>query len=321
MSGRQEKTALELHAPATRSRYDVQVDQMKETRKLAEDGDEVAKRFMRLSGEEQRAQMVGTDELGGYTVPDSDMGLLETALLRYNSIMQAGPRMFNTSDGRPIPVVKNDDTANEGEWLAERQTSSEGEVNFERGELRAHSVGSYRIPISFELLRDSGFDILSYIIDLAYIRVGRAMGRAMTVGDGVGKPRGAAVDAHEAVAVGAGASVVLTYNNILDFFSELPAAYASMMPVLQLSRKTRFGIMKIVDTQGRPLFLPSLVPDAPGTVLGDRYVENDFLDEVGGASRTVMLYGDWMRYFARNVQMVEVSALLGHVPESAQHCG
>ena len=98
MSGSQEKTRRwSCHAPATRSRYVVQVDHMKETRKLAEDGDEVAKRFMRLSGEEQRAQMVGTDELGGYTVPDSDMGLLETALLRYNSIMQAGPRMFNTS--------------------------------------------------------------------------------------------------------------------------------------------------------------------------------------------------------------------------------
>lgn len=282
-------------------------DQLRYAQKLAEDGDEVSRRFLNLVDRtESRAQMVGSDVLGGYTVPDSDMGLFDVAMKRYNSVMQAGPRMFNTSHGRDIPIVLSDDTDEEGEWLAERQSSSEGAIEYERGELRAHSIGSKRIPISFELLRDSSFDILAHTIDQSYTRIARGKARAMTAGDGVGKPRGIIHDAvAKAPTIANTANTSYTYDNWVDFFGNLPAAYATS-PTLMVSRRSRFDMMKIKDSDGRPLWMPNLVPGAPGTVLGDMYVENDFLGNLGSASQTLAVYGDIMKYYAREVQMVEV---------------
>jgi len=54
-------------------------------------------------------QVVGTDSLGGYTVPEGFSGELEVAMKWYGAMLEAA-RILNTSSGNPLPWPTLDDT-------------------------------------------------------------------------------------------------------------------------------------------------------------------------------------------------------------------
>jgi len=59
------------------------------------------------------------------------------------------------------------------------------------------------------------------------------------------------------------------------------------------------AIKKLVDSQNRPLWMPSYVQGAPDTIDGTRYWINQDMDNTINASSKLILAGDFSKYYIR----------------------
>jgi HK97 family phage major capsid protein len=99
-------------------------------------------------------------------------------------------RVINTSTGNPLQWPTMDDTANDGEWLAEATTIGQVNPAFERITFTANVASSKQVLVSVQLLKDSAFDVQSLLSDAMGIRIGRRVNLGYTKGNGSGQPTG-----------------------------------------------------------------------------------------------------------------------------------
>lgn len=257
-------------------------------------------------------QVAGVDTLGGFAAGAPEAMMFVDAMKRYNSVDMAGAEVLNTSNIVDIPILTSDNTGRIGRWLAERQAAREEDIEVDLDVLRAYAITSDEIPVSLDLLLYSDFDFVGYIMNLLGKIIGRGIGKGYTDGIGAGQSRGVIHDAHKTITLDSKTAV--TYDEFVDLQVSLDAVHDVMGPKWMFTRKTRGTTMKVKNDDGTPIFMPSLVPEAPSTVLGDMYVENDFMDTVGvGATnngdKPVIMYGDWSAYKGRTVGAVDMYTL------------
>ena len=178
--------------------------------------------------------------------------------------------------------------------------------------LRAYAITSDEIPISLDLLLYSDFDFVGWLMQLLGKIIGRGIGKAQTDGIGAGQPRGFLHDVEKTITLAS--ATAITYDEFVDLQVSLDAVHDPMGPKWMFTRKTRGTVMKIKNDEGTPIFMPSLVPEAPSTVLGDPYVENDFMKSAatgvtGNTDVPVVAYGDWSAYKGRTVGSVDMYTL------------
>jgi HK97 family phage major capsid protein len=148
---------------------------------------------------------VSTDVLGGYTVPEGFVMNLEYALRAYGGLRNVA-EVLRTETAQPLPWPTIADTTpgstdpiyggsliNVGELLGENVATSlqgtppaMGAVIF-----GAQKFSSKLIQISTELLRDSAFNLATYIGKIIGERLGRIIAQKIVTGSGGGiVPRG-----------------------------------------------------------------------------------------------------------------------------------
>lgn len=122
-------------------------------------------RHGQVIGGETRDQGVATGAAGGYTVAPEFMTNLERAMKSYN-----GPRqvcdVMRTDTGAQMPWPTVDDTANEGELLAENATIASQDATFANVVFNAYKFSSKMIAVSYELLNDSAFNFAEVLGNL-----------------------------------------------------------------------------------------------------------------------------------------------------------
>jgi HK97 family phage major capsid protein len=249
---------------------------------------------------EYRAQAVAPGAAGGFTVPDELMRAIEVALLTYGGMRQAAS-VIRTATGAALPWPTVNDTNQMGVILADNTQVTNQDVVFAQLVLDAYKYSSKQVLVSVELLQDSATPVGGLIGGLLGERIGRITNNHFTVGTGVGQPNGIVTAAAVGYTAPNATSQVTTwtYPSIVELEHSVDPAYrrsGSFMMADASLKKTK----QLVDSQGRPLWVPSLATGAPDSLMGYPIIINQDMAVMGAGAKSV-LFGDLSKYLIRDV--------------------
>lgn len=253
---------------------------------------------------EVRAQSVGTDSAGGYTVPEGFSNEIDRAMAMWGPMWDANiVRELNTGTGNRLPWPTVDDTAKTGRIKAENANVDDDgtdDVVFAEKQLDAYVYDTGMVKVPLELLTDSAFNMDALLNDLFAERLGRIANTALTTGSGSSQPNGivtAATSGKTAAATGA-----VTFDEIIDLFHSVDPAYRQSPKCRWQFNDTTFAaISKLKDGQSNYLWRQGDVRSGDPDLLWNKpYSINQAMANMG-ASTTPILFGDHSRYVVRKV--------------------
>lgn len=251
-------------------------------------------------------QVVGTDSLGGYLVPDTWQPEIERAMLDYSGIMQAA-RIIRTAGGNTLYWPTEDDTSTLAVKTAEAAGVTVADLAFAQKQLDAYKYTSM-IKVSEELLQDAAYDIQAEITNAFGPRFGRIMNQECTLGDGSGDPNGI-VTATSAGKTTASATAI-TFAEVLDLKHSIDPAYRNSPTFgFMFNDAVLLYLKKLLDTTNRPLWTPSFRDGQPDTIDSTRYWINQSMDSSINTASKIMLAGDFNKYIIRISKDMSVTRL------------
>jgi HK97 family phage major capsid protein len=252
------------------------------------------------------AQGVATGPIGLFTVPNETMRALEVALLTFGGMRQACT-VIRTGSGAALPFPTVNDTTQSGVLLAENVAATEAGVTFGQMVLNSYKYSSKYVLVSVELLQDSSINVAEFLGSALGTRIGRITNRDFTLGTGSANPNGIvnAATLGKTGATGQQASVI--YADLVDLEHSVDPAYRAGARFMMHDQSLKV-IKKLVDSQGRPLWMPGLVGGAPDTILGYPFTINQDLATMATSAKSI-LFGDFSKYIIRDVAEVSVLRL------------
>ena len=264
---------------------------------------------------EQRALGVGTGSAGGYTVPQGFLADLITRMKAFGAVRRVA-KVITTDTGADTPIPTFDDTANVGRILAENTQLTQTDVAFGTKTIKAYMYSSDLVLVSYQLLDDSAFNVQSELTDALGMRIGRIQNQHFTTGTGTAQPQGLVTGGTVAVtgATGTtttfGGTTAAAYGNLVTLMHAVDPAYRQggncrwMMGDVALS-----VIRMLADSQGRPLWEPSLQNGVPDNLLGYPVEINPDMAAPAANAKSVA-FGDFNAgYLVREVKGVQMVRL------------
>ena len=276
------------------------------------DHDDKAIMMQRYTPNIQGAQGVGTGGAGGFAVPDAPMHDLVEAMKLIGGVLPYAT-IVPSQSGAPLPIPTDNETAVEGEIVAENVAHNEGDITLSSVTLDSFLYSSKIVRVSIQLMDDSGFDFGRYVIRKLGQRIGRITARHWVVGDGSSKPRGISVAAP--VGKTAASATAITYDELVDLFHSVDGVYRANGTWL-MGDTTFAALRKLKDGQSRPLY-GDLSNSAPNMLLG-RPVSIDPNMPAMTTGQKSVIFGDLSNYFVLFVKDVRVMRLEERYAEFAQ---
>ena len=241
-------------------------------------------------------QIVGTDSLGGYFVPDTWQPEIERAMLDYSGIMQAA-RILRTETGRVLYWPTEDDTATLAVKTAEAAAATVADLTLAQVQLDAYKYTSL-MKVSEELMQDSAYNIMAEMTNAFAPRFGRKLNAECTTGDGSGDPNG--VVTASTLGKTAASATAITIPEILALKHSIDPSYRNSPNFgFMFHDAVLLNLKTLVDSEGRPLWNPSYREGEANTIDGTRYWINQGMDSTINASSKIMLCGDFQKYIIR----------------------
>jgi HK97 family phage major capsid protein len=258
---------------------------------------------------EHRAQAVGTDSAGGYTVPTGFLNELIRSMVAYSPMFDENlTRQLVTASGNQIEIPTTDDTGNTAVLIAENAAAAEDDMTFGQIVLDAYKYTSGLIKVSAELMQDSAINVEAEIRAAMAVRFGRGIGAALTTGDGSAKPHGIVAAAGAGPTSAAGAAI--TFDDLIELQHSIDPAYrGAASTAFMMNDGTLKSVRKLKDANDNYIWQPANVQTgAPASLLGERYVINQAMANIALNSRSV-LFGDMNKYVVRRVRDVSIRRL------------
>ncbi|MDQ3432559.1 MAG: phage major capsid protein [Actinomycetota bacterium] len=263
-----------------------------------------------VEGKELRAQGVATGAAGGYLVPAQFRAKLVEAM-KYYGPMREVAEVITTETGATLPWPTSDDTANVGAILAENGQVTEQDVTLGQADVGAYMYTSKLVRVSYQLLQDSAFDVESWLARVLGQRIGRIQNTHFTTGTGTAQPEGVQTNAVVGKQGIVGQTTSITYDDLIDLIHSVDPAYREsanngfMLHDLSLAK-----VRKLKDTQGRPLWEPSVQAGVPDSVLGYRYRINNDMPQMAASVKSILfgdLFAGYLIRDVRDIQMIRLS--------------
>lgn len=260
-----------------------------------------------VAGRPQNAQsgQQSNGAAGGYLVPTGWGGELLEALKSFGG-MRSVATVIQTAGGNPLPWPTVDETAQEGEIVAESVAASSQDATFGTLSIGAYKFSSKIFTIPFELLMDQGpgIDVEAFIRRAAATRIARIQNRLFTTGTGTNQPRGI-VTAAVAGKVGAtGQTASVLSDDLIDLEHSVDPAYRAMPGVGFMFHDTTLRVLKkMKDAQNRPLWMPGFTTKEPDTFNGYKYTINQQMPTMAANAKSI-LFGDMSQYMIRDIMQV-----------------
>lgn len=263
---------------------------------------------------ELRAQSVGTNSAGGYTVPDSMRQKIVDRLKAFGGVANE-VEVITTASGEDLRWPTLDDTGNAGVIASEGGAPGSGgaDLVFGEGLLQAYKYvapGASNLPlrVSVELLQDSAYDIEGLVRDKLSTRIARAQSAHWVNGTGTGQPDGIATKATGPTYAATGAA--LTYADLVAAKHTVDPEYRTNA-VWSFNDATFAQLEGLVDGNGRPLLFQSTdsITGAPQfMLLGHRVViDQAFANYTDATTNVWGVFGDLKEgYVIRRVKDVQV---------------
>ena len=272
------------------------------------------KGFGALSAEERNilsrgtaTQVVGTDALGGYGVPQGFSGEVDIALA-FTGELERLARAFNTESGNLVPYPTNNDTATDAVLTAEAAESTIQDLTLGVVNLNAYKYTSL-VKVSEELMQDAGFDLTGFVIEQLGERIARATNSAFTVGTGSSQPSG--IVTGSTLGKTAASATAITSGEILDLIYSVNKAYrnsASFGLMMNDSTVAAVRALGLSVTNDFPVFVPSMAIGEPDRIMGiPVYVNNDI--EAISSGKKSIICGDMSKFIVRSAGNVVVERI------------
>ena len=234
---------------------------------------------------------IGTQESGGYLVPEEFERTLIEALTEENMLRRHCHIIQTSSGDRKIPIVATKGTAF---WTDEEGAIPESDDTFGQISIGAHKLATM-LKISEELLQDSVFDLPSYVAKEFARRIGTKEEESFVLGDGVGKPTGLLAASGGAQVGGTTSGASITMDDLIDLYYGLGAPYRSKA-VFIMNDATVKLIRKLKDSVGGYLWQPSIKEATPDTILNRPLYTCSFMPTVAAGAKAI-LFGDLSYYW------------------------
>lgn len=266
-----------------------------------------------LSDAEQRAlqpeqrEGITAGVSGAALVPSVISNIIEKALGNGTEFLSAID-MFSTTGGGDMTIPTINDTDSRAKIVAAYEKGEKGQKAFGSLTFKAYTYRTPIIPISYEMLQDSAFNMEQEIAKLLSEQFSKGLNYDFTNGSAGSEIKGIVA---EATAVNAGGADI-NFDNLMDLESALKAGYLQNAKWM-FNRATKAALMKIKDNNDQYIWQPGVANQAPATILGHEYVINDDMPNIA-AGATPIIFGDLKKFRFRNVRnytAVRFNELLG----------
>lgn len=282
-----------------------------EERKIVEAGKQS------LSNNEVRALSAVTGSAGGYTVPQGFFNELETAMKAFGGMRNVA-RVITTATGADLPMPSVNDTANTGELVAESAAVTAQDISFGQIIMKGYKYSSKTVLVPIELLQDSAFDVETEIKALLAERLYRITNTHYTTGDNSSKPQGAVPGATLGKTGASGQTTSIIYDDLVDLIHSVDPAYRKNPSTQFMFNDSSLKVIrKLKDSQGRPLWEPSLQAKEADTILGYNYAINQDMATMAASAKPV-LFGDFSKYIIRDIMDVMIVRISEKYIENGQ---
>ena len=182
--------------------------------------------------------------------------------------------------------------------------NDEGAAAFEGIEIKAYDYRLPVIPISITLLDGSDADIQGAIVALLTEHIARGLTNLALTGGTASDGVSALVP--KVLTTTAASATAVSYNDLVDLLAKVKAPHSSQgVASWLMNSATRAALMKVLDQNGRPIFIESAREGEPDRILGRPVVIDDNMPDIG-ASKVPIIFGDLKKYILRIVQGVKV---------------
>lgn len=285
-------------------RFDIKLDDEQRYRQRQR-----AYRSAHESQRHERAMSVGTDNAGGYMVPEGFGPSLEIAMLAFNGVEPLATVLL-TETGNPLPMPTADDTGNEGEIIGENTGNNSADPTIGQKMFGAYKFSSKFIKLSYELLEDSAFNLAQIVGSMCGERIGRHAEKKFTVGAGSGSSEPMGIVTAATVGKTAASQTAIAADELVDLQHSIDPAYRSGPGVgWQMHDTVTAYVRKLKDSEGRYLWSSGLQAGVPDLLLGYPLSANQNMASSIAASAKTVLFGAISKYHIRRVRTVRLVRL------------
>lgn len=234
------------------------------------------------------------------------IGRLEEAILAYEGLIRS-VEVIRTQDGSPWYEPTTNDTGNEGRMIDEATalpaaagaTMANVVPTFAQFVLNAYLGTSDMVVLSNSVLEDNSIGLATKLPEMLGRRIGRLRNKKGTIGTGTNEPTGLATAAANSGVTVAVASIAFT--DLIDLQHEVDPGIRENRECKYMAHdQTIKALKKLVDGDGRPLWMVDYRNGAPDVIDGHGYVVNQNMAQMGANNRSV-LFGDFQSYKWRDV--------------------
>lgn len=263
--------------------------------------------------------LLGTQgDLGGFLIPE-DFRAEVIKDLAAMAVVRGLARVIPTSSSVLVmPAIqsrsateRNYSSGYTGAWKPEGYVTggtappTQDQPKFGQERIPVHVWQPDAIEVSTELMADSAAPLDTILAEV--IAETRALDEdaAFINGTGVGQPRGLLHANSSIIEVISGTDALVTYAGLVDVFAAVPAQYRQNSRWM-MNSATFAQILKLVDTQQRPIFTPN---EIPGNLWTRPMVFSEFMPDPAEASKSILL-GDFRYYGIADRQELRLQRLL-----------
>jgi len=253
-------------------------------------------------------QVAGTDNLGGYLVPQEFSNELDMAS-EFTGEVERLAKKLNTAGGGLLDYPTLNDTATDANLISEAAAVTVQDMTFGNKQLSAYNYSSL-VKVSQQLLQDSAFDLNAFLVEAMGERIARATNAAFTTGTGSSQPQG--IITGSVAGKTAASATAITADEILDLIYSIDSSYRN---------KASFGLMAhdnvisairalgIGSSNDFPIFMPSMAQGEPDRIFGvPVYVNNDMESSIATGKKT-LLAADFSKFVVRNAGGIQMLRL------------
>lgn len=251
-------------------------------------------------------QVAGTDNLGGYAVPEGFSGYVDLATAFVGEVEKVA-RVFNTLTGNPIKFPTVDDTATDASRSTEGGAITVQDITFAEKTLNAYTYPTL-IKSSFEFDTDSGVPLASLIMELAAERIARGTNAALTTGDGSGDPNGVLTAA--ALGKTAASATAITQAELVDLYHSVDPSYRASSSCYFMVHDNIYSVIrKLGLTASQDVPAVRIGQDGELYINGKQVLINQDMTSTITTTDKTVLFGDFGKYIVRTVGGINMRIL------------
>lgn len=232
---------------------------------------------------------VGTDESGGYLVPEEMEADIVNGLEDENIVRKLATKV-QTSGLHKINIAATKPAAL---WVEEGGQLTFGDGTFDQVSLDAHKL-HVGIKVTEELLYDAAFNLEKYITEEFTRALANAEEDAFLNGDGVNKPTGIFDSKKGGELGGTTKAQTITADELIDLVYSLDRPYRKKAAFI-LNDATVAQVRKLKDVNGAYIWQPSLKDGEPDRLLGYPAYTSAFAPKAE-KGKLAVAFGDFSYY-------------------------